>query len=254
MAKDSIKGKNYTYDPYGLFLGLISYPFDKDGKKIYKDLDVFFEEHKKRLVKYDPSKESDLTEFNEYLYKPAGYRMFGSQGLAVLSLVDDYAFPIRYFDKDHIQTLFEEAGMKSNDKTEVEEIKKIYFDGFHSVAVMGVTERKEGEASIIQKAETSFLNEKSRFPFIGIIRLKIKSQKYLLDDENGEVKYAIMPIDTYDRAEDLFALMDSFDGNGPKVKVIGSNEDLTYEEYERIKALIMEAVEKTFKPKAEKLN
>lgn len=186
MAKDSIKGKNYTYDPYGLFLGLISYPFDKDGKKIYKDLDVFFEEHKKRLVKYDPSKESDLTEFNNYLYKPAGYRMFGSQGLAVLSLVDDYAFPIRYFDKDHIQTLFEEAGMKSNDKTGVREIKKIYFDGFHSVAVMGVTERKEGEASIIQKAEASFLNEKSRFPFIGIIRLKIKSQKYLLADEKGE--------------------------------------------------------------------
>lgn len=75
-----------------------------------------------------------------------------------------------------------------------------------------------------------------------------------INDENGKAKYAIMPIETYDRAEDLFALMDSFDENGPKVKVIGSNEDLTYEEYERIKALIMEAVEKTFKPKAEKLN
>lgn len=186
MTEDANKKEEYAYDSYGLFLGLISYPFDKDGKKIYEDLDVFFKEHKERLRKYDPSEESDLTEFNNYLYKPAGYRMFGSQGLAVLSLVDDYAFPIRYFDKDHIQTLFEEAGMKSNDKTEVEEIKKMYFDGFHSVAVMGVTERKEGEASIIQKAEASFLNEKSRFPFIGIIRLKIKSQKYLLADEKGE--------------------------------------------------------------------
>lgn len=73
-------------------------------------------------------------------------------------------------------------------------------------------------------------------------------------EENGIVKYAIMPIEKFDKAEDLLSLMEGIDGNAPKVKVIGANEDISYEEYERIKALIMEAVEKTFKPKAEKLN
>lgn len=76
----------------------------------------------------------------------------------------------------------------------------------------------------------------------------------LFIDENGKTKYAIMPIDKFDRAEELMALMDGMEGTAPKVKVIGSNEDLSYEEYERIKAIVMEAVEKTFKPKAEKLN
>ena len=73
-------------------------------------------------------------------------------------------------------------------------------------------------------------------------------------DENGKTKFAIMPIEKYDRAEELLAMVDGMESSGPKVKVIGSNEDLSYEEYERIKAVVMEAVERTFKPKAEKLN
>lgn len=182
MTEDASKKEEYAYDSYGLFLGLISYPFDKDGKKIYEDLKDFFEEHKKRLKKYDSSEESDLTEFNEYLYEPAGYRMLGSQGLAVLSIVDDYAFPIRYFDKDHIQTLFE---AKKDVNGETEESRKMYFEDFHSVAVMGVTENKVGKASIINKAEGSFLKKKDRFPFIGIIRLKIKSENFLLGYDKG---------------------------------------------------------------------
>lgn len=83
----------------------------------------------------------------------------------------------------------------------------------------------------------------------------LKQDDVLYIDENGITKYAIMPVEKYDKAEDVLAMFDSFSENGPKVKVIGPNqEDLSYEEYERIKTLIMEAVEKTFKPKAEKLN
>lgn len=83
---------------------------------------------------------------------------------------------------------------------------------------------------------------------------ELNQDDVLYIDENGQTKYAIMPIEKYDKAEDVLAMFDGFE-NGPKVKVIGANqEDLTYEEYERIKTLIMDAVEKTFKPKAEKLN
>ena len=71
-------------------------------------------------------------------------------------------------------------------------------------------------------------------------------------DENGETKYAIISIDTYDKVEDLLRAMNG--DIGASVKVIGGDNDLSYEEYERIKSMIMDAVEKTFKPKAEKLN
>jgi len=83
---------------------------------------------------------------------------------------------------------------------------------------------------------------------------EMKQNDALFIDEDGKTKYAIMPIESYDKAEELLAMFDTMNGEAPKVKVIGSNEDLTYEEYERIKAVIMEAVEKTFKPKADKLN
>lgn len=82
----------------------------------------------------------------------------------------------------------------------------------------------------------------------------LKQDDALFIDEDGKTKYAIMSIEKFDRAEELMAMIDGMQGYAPKIKVIGSNEDLSYEEYERIKALIMEAVEKTFKPKAEKLN
>ena len=75
----------------------------------------------------------------------------------------------------------------------------------------------------------------------------------LFIDEDGKTKYAIIPIDSYDKVEDL---LDAINGDSlSNVKVVGGNSnDLTYEEYERIKSMIMDAVERTFKPKAEKLN
>ena len=82
----------------------------------------------------------------------------------------------------------------------------------------------------------------------------LKEDDVLYIDENGVTKYAIMPVEKYDEAEDLFALMDDMKKTTPQVKIIGADEELSYEEYERIKAAIIEAVEKTFKPKAEKLN
>lgn len=70
---------------------------------------------------------------------------------------------------------------------------------------------------------------------------------------NGIARFAVVPIDRYDKAVDLLSVITD-DEAMPKVKIIGENSNLSYEEYERIKSLIMDAVEKTFKPKAEKLN
>ena len=75
----------------------------------------------------------------------------------------------------------------------------------------------------------------------------------LFVEENGIQKYAVMPIDLYEQLEEVVAML-----NAPtqtSVKIAGPDEiDLTYDEYEMIKKQIMDAVERTFMPKPEKLN
>ena len=71
--------------------------------------------------------------------------------------------------------------------------------------------------------------------------------------ENGQKKYAVVPIEMFEILEELSATFDDL-YTSPVVRVDSENLDLTYDEYERIKQQIMEAVEKTLMPKPEKLN
>lgn len=82
----------------------------------------------------------------------------------------------------------------------------------------------------------------------------IEDEDTLYINTNGIPRFAVVPIDRYDKAVDLLSVINDDDDIMPRVKIIGEDSNLSYEEYERIKALIMDAVEKTFKPKAEKLN
>ena len=141
------------YEEYGLFLGLISYPFSIDGKKLYNDiLKGLFDNHKKNLNKC-----ASPDQINQCLYSPVAYRMFGTHGLAILSLVDDYAFCSRIFNPNHIS---------SNIDNEVK-------NKFQSVVITGISETSPKTTNLKIKAEKTFLRKKDRFPFIGIIRLKI---------------------------------------------------------------------------------
>lgn len=83
---------------------------------------------------------------------------------------------------------------------------------------------------------------------------KMSNKDALLIDENGKAKYAILPIERFDRVEEILQWLDVSDVNAPSIIVEGADENISYEEYERLKALIMEVVDKTLKPKAEKLN
>jgi|GEM_PF-1298851 len=75
----------------------------------------------------------------------------------------------------------------------------------------------------------------------------------LFIDEENKTKYAIMPIELYDSLEDLMTMLGT--NAAPSVRIVPSEDiDLSYDEYERIKKQIMDAVEKTFMPKPEKLN
>lgn len=72
-------------------------------------------------------------------------------------------------------------------------------------------------------------------------------------DEDRKAKYVIMPVELYDTLEDLLNVLNT--PVSASVRIAAPEEiDLSYDEYERIKKQIMEAVEKTFMPKPEKLN
>lgn len=84
----------------------------------------------------------------------------------------------------------------------------------------------------------------------------LKADDYLYVDENGKAKYVILPIELFDKYEDYRTMIEgTIEGNGPQIRVLGDRIDgLTYDEYEAIKRQILELFEKSFKPKAEKLN
>ena len=158
----------YCFDKEGLFLAFISHSFHLDGKKIFDEvIRKFFKEHRNRIYKYDQLYDGSA----DLMYKPVAYRMFGSQGLLVISLLDDYSFCSRHFNKNHIRTLLKEAYPN-------EEINGDLFK-YKSVVVTGVHERKEDERdtqSLEKKAINTFLRKERQYPFVGVIRLKIDHQ------------------------------------------------------------------------------
>ncbi len=65
-------------------------------------------------------------------------------------------------------------------------------------------------------------------------------------NENGNSKYVLLPIESYDVLENK---------NSANVKIVTPfNGELTYDEYEAIKKQVLDILDKTFKPKREKLN
>ena len=166
----------------GLFIGLLSYPFKLDGRKFYKDNIVnFFETHREFLHKYDDCSGKIIDD--ELLYKPAGYRLFGTQGLAILSLVDDYSFFTRVFNKNHIQTILLKKNTGSEDDTTIREKDEEFH--FNSIVTSGVMETDDND-TIKDKAKKSFLLKgEKKHTFLGIIRLKIDSR--VLTYASGEI-------------------------------------------------------------------
>ena len=81
----------------------------------------------------------------------------------------------------------------------------------------------------------------------------LEDEDVLFVDEDGDSRYVIMPVAQYDFIEEM--LRQSQNLSMPRVRVINGNElELTYDEYEAVKKQLNEIIEKTFKPKPEKLN
>lgn len=157
------------FEDIGVFLSFVSYPFYKDGKDLYNDVFLpFFDKHKKHIATYDPDAVPGEDPYPN-IYTPAGYRMFSSSGLAILSLVDDYSFYNRFFNKNHIHSLLQPEDTKENNDGR----NRIDLD-FKSVVISGITEREESERTLLESAKSTFLlPDNNRYRYIGIIRLKI---------------------------------------------------------------------------------
>ena len=81
----------------------------------------------------------------------------------------------------------------------------------------------------------------------------LEEDEVMFIEEDHIAKYAVMPIEFYDAIEELAAVVNGTSNTSVRI-AIPQDFDLSYDEYERIKQQIMDAVEKTFMPKPEKLN
>lgn len=145
------------FEDEGLFLGLVSYPFYIDGGNIFNNIfkGFFQNQHRKEyLEKLAPC-------LDPALYNPVAYRMFGNHGLAILALIDDYAFCSRIFNSGHI---------KIDDRAKRDNMYKC-------IALTGFSEPfLDSMRYLRERADQTFLlpKEEKRYPFIGIIRIKLE--------------------------------------------------------------------------------
>lgn len=145
------------FESEGLFIGLVKFPFHIDGGRLFEDIiRQLFEQHRKGYLD-----ELSNDKLDGSLYSPHAYRMFGSHGLAILALIDEYAFCSRIFNAGHIR-------LTGKDDTES-------INQYKSVVLTGSSERFLGKdkAYLRSQADATFLRDTDRYPFIGIIRIKL---------------------------------------------------------------------------------
>ena len=83
----------------------------------------------------------------------------------------------------------------------------------------------------------------------------LDKEDILFVNENGSAKYAILPIETYDAFTEDVEEENNASFFNPSIRIFSPGKaELSYDEYEMIKKQILEAFDKTFKPKPEKLN
>lgn len=206
-----------AFEKVGLLCGFISYPYSVDGRSLYeKVFSKFFNFHKEQWESCDPNR----MEYNKDLYEPAGYRLFGSQGLMVLSLIDDYSFCTRHFNKNQIKTVLNKNGVSVEDS---------YWD-YKSMVVTGITDRED--CDLVLKSKNTFLKENNRLPYVGIIRLKFNPD-ILLGENRGvnsvrDVKECIIDLADelqVDSSQNVITI-DCFDND--ELTVIAFSDGLMY--------------------------
>lgn len=155
---------DYTVGKCGLLIGLVD-----NQSKLSSNI-LFEKEFKSENAifhRYKESIESNLSptksELDKRLYDPRGYHLFGDCNMAILSLIDDFAFPNRVLHPGHGYS----DNSKENYKYTLQTINGIHTE----------TEKDdEGRPiSLEKRADDTFLKSSDRYPFIGITSYKINN-------------------------------------------------------------------------------
>jgi len=149
-------------DNAGIFLGLISLPVGY-GKKFYIDefQEGLFANYKESVREHFKGKvdNTSLKTFDEYLYLPYSYYLFGRFDMAILSLIDDFEFGCRRFHP------FDPMAPEG---------EKEYIENFKYQIISGYCPKHSKKDNIIKTASETFL-AKEKLPLIGICCLKLNN-------------------------------------------------------------------------------
>jgi hypothetical protein len=160
----------YKTENYGVFLGLMTMPFGNEDDFLKYEIENLFEQYKenvKRNLVNDLPADSD---FEQYLYRPKAYCLFGNFDLAVFSLVDDFSLGTRNFHP--FSPLI---------KPKRDELNKDYQPQnftFHIISGTAPDMRyiDPKEPSLIEKSKDTFLaSAPSEYPLIGITSIKLNN-------------------------------------------------------------------------------
>lgn len=143
----SVYRRALRFDNFGLSIGLIQYSFMTSGKELFENFkENLFAKYRRNIRRL-----ANNSGLHRHLYMPAGYRMFGSRGLAILSLMDDYAFGNRIFNPNH---------------------HKACEERYDARIITAIAESNNGNY-LLSMAKKTFLKKNGRFPFVGIMKMKV---------------------------------------------------------------------------------
>ena len=151
--------ENIYFANQGLLIGVIDHPFHLDSETFFNNefKDNLFAKYKNNVANsfggYQKKEYLDTP-----MYKPFQYNLFGNYNLAVLSLIDGYAFGNRSFHMGH--------GYRDN----VNEPTNYRYQ-----VLTGIGCNIDDTNYIARKAEETFLRTSDRYPFIGITRLTLNN-------------------------------------------------------------------------------
>lgn len=144
----------YKVDSCGLVIGLV------DNQSGTKSKELFEKEFSKTIFRKYKKRIGDLKS-DKYLYKPKGYHLFGDYNMAILALIDDFAFPNRVFHAGH-------GYGNNNEKYALQVISGISTESKYDGS-------NNGDNSLLKQAKSTFLNKDYKYPFIGITNYKINN-------------------------------------------------------------------------------
>lgn len=146
----------YRVDKCGLLIGLVDNQSEISSEKLFE------EEFKKNIFSgYRDHIEEIGGEIDKELYKPVGYHLFGDCNMAVLSLIDDFAFPNRVLHTGH--------GYISESSEERKYTLQIV-NGIHTWI-----EDSTEIPTLQEQALSTFLRTENAYPFIGIVSYKLNN-------------------------------------------------------------------------------